>query len=98
MDKERLYQSLTRTLASKPLSETQLTELVSKIEASKHPVVGVDVCTYGICLDFAVPENLEDFSLADIIDVGIGPIRNIEIFPEGIILPDRLNVRVTQKL
>lgn len=98
MNKEQLYESLARSLASKPLSDNQLASLARKIGSSKHPVVGVDVCTYGICLDFAVAEKLEDFSLSEILEVGIGPIRNVEIFPEGIILPDRLNVRVTQKL
>jgi len=98
MDYEALLKSISESLASKALSEEQLSTLAKKVGGSKYPVVGVDVCTYGICLDFAVDDHAENLNLKDILDVGIGPVKNIEIFPEGIILPDRLNVRLVQKM
>jgi len=97
MDDTQVFAALAKNLARRNLSEGQLSSLSEALKNAKHSVIGADICTHGICLDFGVDGGFESINLTDFTDISIGDIHNIEIFPEGIILPDRMRVRVTQK-
>lgn len=95
---EVMLQALAKSLASHALPENQISEIASAISEARWPVVGYDICTVGICLDHRWEGELRDIDLSDFTDERLGSIRNIEIFPEGIILPDRVRLRTTHSL
>lgn len=95
---EKILEMLTRSLASKPLPQDRLSKIARALSTSKAPVIGVDVCTIGMCIDRRWQGALADVDLSSIIDDALGDIRGIEIFPEGIISPDGVRLRVTHSL
>lgn len=96
--KAEMLSAVASNLASRNLSGDQIEAIAEALGRSKHPVLGMDVCTHGICIDFDVKEGLGGFDIKDFLDVSAGRIGGIEIFPTGIISPIGARVRLTQKL
>ncbi|MFA3919096.1 hypothetical protein [Ruegeria hyattellae] len=96
MPNEEIMKRVAELLASNKFDDEQMVAVAEAVERSKFPVTGVDVCTHGICIDIGIEGGLTDFDLTELVDVATGPIRSIEIFPEGIVLDDRTRVRLTQ--
>ncbi|MCT4609724.1 MAG: hypothetical protein N4A70_11015 [Pelagimonas sp.] len=98
MQKNDVLEVMTRQLASANLPKKSLEKLAKVASRSKHKPIGMDICKYGICLDLLVDGGLDQFDLKDVAELEVGRIRDIEIFPWGIIRPDLLRVRVSQEL
>lgn len=95
-DKEILH-AVTRTLAKADLPEGSAEKLATMASRLGHRPIGVDICKYGICLDLLVDGGLDKFDLRKVEELAVGKIRDIEIFPWGIIRPDLLQVRIAQE-
>ncbi len=93
---EELAGALAKRLASQGVSDTALSNLVREVTPIGRPPIDVDICTYGICLDYYVDRD----GLTELLDKLrsnplLGPMR---IFPKGIILPEGFLVQVEHVL
>lgn len=96
--KTQIMRSLAKGLASRQIDDESVEKLADMVVGSKYPVIDFDVCTHGICLDFKIDGTLPDLDLNDLLKGSAGPIHSVEIFPKGIISPEFLQVRVTQRI
>lgn len=92
VDKAALLRNLGQKLASKALSQQQLTDMANAIAEAKIPVIDYDICIYGTCCDHIYDGGLPDLDLSVFADERLGLLRKIEIFPEGI--PPRMQSRI----
>ena len=97
MSEKELLESFTRNLAKADVPRESLEKLASMVSRSPHRAIGIDICKYGICLDLLVEGGLDKFELREAEALAVGRIRDIEIFPWGIIAPDLLQVRIGQE-
>jgi hypothetical protein len=97
-DPKSVRMALARALANHTISDDVIDIAADQIASIQHPIRGLDVCAYGICIDFFLEDQEWWRILPELIDVKGGRLTGIEIFPWGIINPDLLHVRVTQSL
>lgn len=90
--------ALARAVAEHQIPDEAIELAAKQIAASKHQIRGLDVCAYGICIDYFINNDEWENILTDLIRVEGGRVRGIEVFPWGIPWPDILHVRVTQSL
>ncbi|MBM1691609.1 hypothetical protein [Sulfitobacter geojensis] len=95
---EEIMEMLTISLASKPLPQDKLGEIAQALSESYFPVVGIDICTVGIKINRRWEGSVKDIDLSTFVDDRFGAIRSIEIFPEGILVPNGANIRSTHAL
>jgi len=97
-DLKNVRVALARALAERKIADDVIDMVAKQIATAKHPIRGIDVCTYGICIDFFIDGKDWWHTLPELIEVEGGGLKGIEIFPWGIVNPDLLHVRVTQSL
>ena len=97
-DAKAVRMALARALANRTIGDDVIDTAASQIVAIQHPIRGLDVCAYGICIDFFLDDKEWWHILPELIHVRGGRLTGIEIFPWGIINPDLIHVRVTQNL
>lgn len=97
MSDKELLSSLTRQLAKADLPAEHTEALAKMVSNLRHKPIGIDICKYGICLDLLVEGGLEALDMRELEELAPGKIRDIEIFPWGIIRPDLMQVRVAQQ-
>lgn len=90
--------ALARAVAEHKIADDVIDVAAKQIATAKHPIRGLDICAYGICIDYFLDGKDWWRTLPELIAVEGGRLRGIEIFPWGIINPDILHVRVTQNL
>ena len=98
MSEKEMLEAFTRNLAKAELPKESLEKLAKSVARSPHRAIGIDICKYGICLDLLVDGGIDRFDIREFEDLAIGRVRDIEIFPWGIIRPDLLRVRIGQEL
>jgi len=97
--KEDMLKMMTRRLASKDVTEKEITALADNVLNSKHKFVGVDPCIFGICIDVEWRGRLRDFDLASVIDELPGRFHGVDIRQKGIFPNERhFNVSITQDM
>lgn len=92
MSSKQIAAGLARRLATQDVSDATVEKLAVRVESVGFPAIDVDICQFGICVDYWVERE----GLADLIgriwdDRDLGRIR---VFPKGIIDPDRFLVTV----
>jgi hypothetical protein len=90
--------ALARAVAEHKVSDEAIDVVAKQLTAAKHQIRGLDVCAYGICIDYFLNDRDWWLALPELIQVEGGQLKGIEIFPWGIPWPDLLHVRVTQSL
>lgn len=92
MEKKQVAAALAERLANHRVPDRVVDSLAAEISVARHAPIGVDVCMYGICLDYFVDRpKLKDLLEELRIDHSLGGVR---IFPKGIINPDKFLVQV----
>ena len=91
-DHKAVARAFAKRLAAHRISDTTVESLAKQETDSRLRPVGIDICQFGICLDYRTPRR----SLSELMtqlekDETIG---GIQIFPEGIIEPDDFRIRV----
>jgi hypothetical protein len=78
-----LRDSLAKKLAGSRISDERVNELAKGVflEGAKH--VRLDICAYGICIDYLVDRPRFFDAL-----ITIKGLRRVEVFPYGIPVPD----------
>jgi hypothetical protein len=90
--------ALARAVAEYRVADDIIDTMAKQLAATKHQIRSIDVCMYGICLDYFI--DGEDWwrTIPELIEVEEAQMRGIEVFPWGIPFPDIFRVRVTQSL
>lgn len=97
-DVSQVRTALARAVANRKIADDVIDVAAKQIATAKHQIRGIDVCMYGICIDYFIDGRDWWQTLPELVQVEGGRLKGIEIFPWGIINPDLLHVRVTQQL
>jgi hypothetical protein len=92
MDPKTVAAALSKRLAAHRVSDKAVQLLAKQVVHAKAKPIGIDICQFGICLDYWVPRN----SLGELINrlEGDATLGGIKVFPKGIIDPDAFLVTV----
>lgn len=97
-DTKKVRMALARALANHSISDEAINIAADQIASIQHPIRGLDVCAYGLCIDFFLDGEEWWRILPELIRVKGGRLMSIEIFPWGIFDPDFIHIRVGQNL
>ncbi len=95
-DVKLVSKALARAVASRKVENRAVNELAERISRASYQIRGVDICTYGICLDYFIDNKNWWEVIPELVEVGGGRVGRIEVFPYGIIDPDLFHVRIEQ--
>jgi len=97
MSDKEIMSAIAQRLAKAELDHQHLEGLAKMVSSVEHKAIGLDICKYGICLDLMVDLDLSKLDLGKIAELAPGKIRDIEIFPWGIVHPDFWRLRIAQE-
>ncbi|WP_108811912.1 hypothetical protein [Sphingorhabdus sp. Alg231-15] len=95
---EAVFRKISTKLAAGKVPTKTIESLSKEIHSSKSEVIGIDICQMGICIDVELEQSIDEIDLKNVLKPFSGEIQNIEIFPLGITLPERLRVRITKSI
>lgn len=90
--------ALARAVAERKIPDDVIDLAAKQIATTQHPIRGLDICAYGICIDYFLDSKDWWRILPELVQIEGGYLRGIEVFPWGIPFPDIFRVRVTQSL
>jgi len=96
MDAKVVAAAFAKRLASQKIDPKAIESLASQVSKLGSKPIGIDICQYGICIDYWVPRK----SLGELMNrleqnLSLG---GIKVFPKGIIDPDAFLVTVEHVL
>ena len=89
--------ALAHAIASRQVSDKSINAVAKRLAATKLPIRRIDICPYGICIDYFFNDDRWAKALGDLVKVNGADIRQITVFPWGIPTPDIFRVRVEQQ-
>jgi hypothetical protein len=95
-DPQQIRLELARAVAGRRVADEAVAALAKRLAASKLPIRAIDVCTYGICIDYFFNDDRWMKVLPDILKLRGSRVRTLTVFPWGIPDPDIFRVRVEQ--
>ena len=90
--------AIAKSVAAYDVGDEVVDVLTENIIGAELPVRRLDVCVYGICIDYFFDRGEWAERLQQVMKVDIGLVRELEVFPYGIPWPDIFHVRVTHQL
>jgi hypothetical protein len=85
-----LSEHLSRRLANLEIDDQQIADLTKRLQVDGLRMGRLGICSVGICVDYLARP---DFDWKTVL---VRPgLRHVEIFPYGIIEPERLHVRLS---
>lgn len=93
-DAGELRMALARAVASRKVSDAAITAVAERLAKAKLPIRGIDICAYGICIDYFFTDERWAKILPDLVNMKGGRAHSITVFPWGIPRPDLFRVRV----
>jgi hypothetical protein len=94
---EEIRVELARAVASRRVPDDAVAALSKRLAAAKLPIRGIDVCTYGICIDYFFNDDRWAKFLPEIINLKGARVHSLTVFPWGIPVLDLFRVRVEQE-
>lgn len=89
--------ALARAVATRKVPNEVIATVAKRLSESKFSIRGIDVCAYGICLDYFFDRDEWWQVLPDIMKLEGARVHTITVFPWGIPWPDIFRVRVEQE-
>ena len=89
--------ALARAVATRQVSDEAIAAVARRIAGTKLPVRGIDVCTYGICIDYFFNDDRWTRALPELLKAKGTRVHSVTVFPWGIPWPDIFRVRVEQE-
>lgn len=86
--------ALARAVAARKVPDDAIAAVAKILAAGKNKVRGIDVCAYGICIDYFFEGDQWVRALPDLVRGKDARVYSIEAFPWGIPWPDLFRVRV----
>ena len=96
VDGEEIRAALARAVATRRLPADAVASVAKRLATSKYPISRIDVCTYGICIDYFFNDDRWAKALPDLIKLHGARIHSMTVFPWGIPFPDVFRIRVEQ--
>ena len=96
-DPKSVRLALARCVAKHDVSDDAVDHAAKLIATARHQIRGIGVCELGICIDYITDKKIWEV-LPELAVLEGARLRNIEVFPWGIIDPDLFHVRVTQEI
>ena len=93
-DDQQVHLALARAVAQRKIPDNTIKKLAAQLGTARTPIRRIDVCAYGICIDYFLTIDEIWKELPELLKVGEGRVRGIEIFPWGIINPDLFHVHI----
>lgn len=98
MSQDAIRKALAQAVARRDVRDDVVDSIADRLAkiGGAEGIKGIDVCTYGICVDYFVgPDRWRD-----LLDRFLNErtTRRIEMFPWGIIDPDLIQIRVEQQV
>lgn len=92
---KNLRTMLARKLAGFDVQDQAIDKAASLISDMKYPIKRLDICAQGLCLDYFLKREDLVPALSSFVDSGT--IRDIKVFPYGILIEDLYHVRLTKE-
>ena len=93
-DAQAVRLALAKAVASRKVSDEAIAAVAKRLAASKYKIRGIDVCIYGICIDYIFDHEDWSKALPELIGVEKARARGIDILIWGIPWPEIFRVRV----
>lgn len=85
-----LSEHLSRRLANLEIDDHQIADLTKRLQVEGLRIGRLDICSMGICVDYLARPDVDWKTV-----LTRPGLRHVEIFPYGIIEPERLHVRLS---
>jgi len=86
--------ALAKAVANRKVSDDAISSVAKRLAASKYKIRGIDVCIYGICIDYIFDNDQWHQALPELVRIEKGRARGIDILIWGIPWPEIFRVRV----
>lgn len=96
-DPRAVRKALALSAAKYRISDDAVASAAKVISQSKHKIRGIDVCERGICLDYIVDDEIWEV-MPELAALDGARLRDIDVFPWGIIDPDIFRISVTHEV
>ena len=96
-DANEIRVALARAVATRKVSDAVVASVADRLAATKLPIRGIDVCAYGICIDYFFTDDRWAKVLPEMLKAKGSHVHSITVFPWGIPWPDLFRVRVEQE-
>ena len=96
-DPQAVRLALAKAVASRKVSDQAIASVAKRLAASKYKIRGIDVCIYGICIDYIFDNDEWHQALPELVKFERARARGIDIFIWGIPWPEIFRVRVGQE-
>jgi hypothetical protein len=91
-----LHTALARAVASYKVSDQVIKGVAEKLAGLDVRIRGLDICAYGICIDFFTTDDRWPEKLSQFLRIERSYPHRIEVLVNGIPYPDLFHVRVEQ--
>lgn len=92
-----LRMALARAVAARKVPDEAISSVAKILATSKYKIRGIDVCIYGICIDYFFDTGDWYRALPELLRGKDARVHGVEVFPWGIPWPDIYRVRVQQE-
>ena len=97
-DPKQVAIALADAVASRRVSKDDVNKAAERLAEINPAIRRIEICKYGICIDYLMkPAELRK-NVTDMWNSPAGLVRNLEIFPYGIVEPDLFNVRAALEM
>ncbi len=86
--------ALARAVASRKVPAEIVSKISAKLSESTVPIRGIDICAYGICIDYIVDRRDWWDVIPSITTLTGSRMRSLRLFPWGIPVDDIFHIRV----
>ena len=93
-DVSDLRLALARAVAARQVPDDAILAVAKNLAAGKNKIRGIDVCVYGICIDYFFEGDQWIRALPELVRGKDARLHSIEVFPWGIPWPDLYRIRV----
>ena len=97
-DVKHVRTALAKAIAERKVPDDAIDAVARQLAVAKHQIRGIDVCVYGICIDYFIDGDRWWQTLPELLEIEGGVVKGIEVFPWGIPVPDILHVRVMHRM
>lgn len=92
-DQKQVQVALARAVAARRVPDASIAQAAEVIAQIKPEIRKIDICIYGICLDYWLTMDDLRRDIQDIVAVDRARIGDVRIFKYGIIDPDLFHVQ-----
>ena len=96
-DMKNVRMALARALASHNVTDAVIDNAAKQLATLPHPIRGIDICQFGICIDMFFEGKDWLKSLQTLVGAPGINWSKLEVFPFGIVNPDLVHVRMGQQ-